>query len=152
MSIKFCYIKRNYYIDHKRYINMLDAGLEDKQSHRTHLCIQIEKDNRKYYIPLRNNLGDPVRKFGRIGHSIPSKSRQNAGLDYRYALLAEEKYIEWQDERKIPKSQYRKIEAEYDEIKKEFEIYLNGYKKAAKKQRLDREPLFRVSSLRNFDI
>lgn len=132
---------------------MLDTGSTLKQSHRTHLCIQVESLRGKFYIPLRNNLGDEVRKFGRIGHAVPSMSRSKAGLDYRYSLLIDDDgYIEWQDERKIPRSQYNKIEKEFNDIKKEFEVYLNGYIKAERKQRIDREPLYRISSLRNFKI
>lgn len=36
---------------------------------------------------MRNNLGAEIRKFGRIGHAVPSEKRENAGLDYRYALI-----------------------------------------------------------------
>jgi len=46
---------------------------------------------------LRNNLGAEVKKYGRIGHSIPSDKRKDAGLDYRYALIVnDESYIELQ--------------------------------------------------------
>ena len=43
-----------------------------------HLCVKVEIDSNQYYIPLRNNLGDEVRKFGRIGHSVPSSKRKNS--------------------------------------------------------------------------
>ena len=153
MDVKFCYIKEEFFTKNSGFINMLDAGSSVKQSHRTHLCIQVESHNGKYYIPLRNNLGDEIRKFGRVGHAVPSQSREKAGLDYRYALLIDDdSYIEWQSERKIPKAQYNKIEKEFNTIRNEFEVYLNGYIKAAKKRRIDREPLYRASSLRNFTI
>lgn len=115
------------------------------------MCIKIEVDNNKYFIPLRNNLGDEVRKFGRIGHAVPSTKRKNAGLDYRYAIIINnEKYIEWQKEKKIPESQYRLIKNEYGMIKKEFEIYIRGYKKAVKKGRHLKEPLYKESCLVNY--
>ena len=41
-----------------------------------------QSNGNKFYIPLRNNLGTEVRKFGRIGHAVPSKNRLSAGLDY----------------------------------------------------------------------
>lgn len=84
---------------------------------------------------MRNNLGAEVKKYGRIGHSIPSDKRKDAGLDYRYALIVnDESYIELQTEKKIPESQYRKISKECGVIKAEFEVYLNGFLKAAKKK------------------
>ena len=141
----------NVYIDSNAI--MIDNGDTKKQSHRTHLCLCIENDNNRFLIPLRNNLGDEVRKFGRIGHSIPTQNRKKAGLDYRYALIVnDEKYIEWQDERKIPKSQYSVIERDINDIRKEFMVYLNGYIKVAKKRRIQKEPLYRVSSLQNFNV
>ncbi|MBR1597652.1 MAG: hypothetical protein IJ661_01915 [Lachnospiraceae bacterium] len=72
MKIKYCFIRKEYFIENKTFINMLDTGDSDKQSKRTHLCLCIENNNNRFLIPLRNNLGDAVRKFGRIGpfHSI----------------------------------------------------------------------------------
>lgn len=96
-------------------------------------------------------MGDEVRKYGRIGHSIPSKKRKDAGLDYRYAIIInDESYIEYQSEKKIPESQYRKILKDYDVIVAEFALYLKGYVKAAKKKRHEKEPLYRESGLINF--
>lgn len=100
---------------------------------------------------MRNNLGADIRKFGRIGHQIPSKNRPFAGLDYRYSLIVnEKKYIETHIERIIPQKQYRKIIRDYEDIQKEFESYLRGFIKALKKNRIQKEPLYRESSLINF--
>ena len=108
-------------------------------------------NSNKFYIPLRNNLGDDVRKFGRIGHSVPSDKRKNAGLDFRYALIInDESYIEIQKDKRIPESQYRKIKNDYDAISNEFSVYVKGFIKVAKKKRIDKEPLYRVSSLVNY--
>ena len=151
MEPKLCFIRESYFKDNASFVKMLDVGNTDKQSKRTHLCILIELNNNKFYIPLRNNLGDEVRKFGRIGHSVPSNKRKHAGLDYRYALIVnDESYIELQTELKIPESQYRKIQKEYETITEEFKVYLNGFLKAAKKNRIEKEPLYRESSLINF--
>ena len=43
--------------------------------------------------------------------------------------------------------QYQKIEAEYEIIKREFDTYLRGFKRAMIKNRIQKEPLYRVSSL-----
>ena len=151
MEPKLCFIKEEYFNKNESFVKMLDTGNADKQSKRTHLCILIELNNNKFYVPLRNNLGDEVRKYGRIGHSVPSNKRKDAGLDYRYALIVNnEEYIEVQAEKKIPESQYRKIQNDYELIKEEFKVYLNGFIKATKKKRVEKEPLYRESSLINF--
>lgn len=146
-----CYIRENYFKEHNDLIKVLDSGNTDKQSKRTHLSVKVTIDNNNYYIPLRNNLGDAVRKFGRIGHSVPSAKRENAGLDYRYAMVINDsKYIEFQTELRIPNSQYRCIKNDMDIIQREFETYLRGYIKSAKKKRNQKEPLYRESSLINY--
>lgn len=151
MNITLCFIKEAYFKENSAYMKMLDPNQANKQSKRTHLCIKIKKEKNTFLIPLRNNLGADLRKYGRIGHSIPSTKRKNAGLDYRYTLVInDEKYLELQNEKKIPESQYRKLEYDYYAIEKEFETYLNGYIKAAKKKRHEKEPLFKESSLINF--
>ena len=151
MEPKLCFIKEEYFKKNETFVKMLDAGNADKQSKRTHLCILIELNNNKFYVPLRNNLGDEIRKYGRIGHSVPSNKRKDAGLDYRYTLIVNnEEYIEVQAEKKIPESQYRKIQNDYELIKEEFKVYLNGFIKAIKKKRVEKEPLYRESSLINF--
>lgn len=152
MEPVLCFIREEYFTKNKHFIKMLDAGNADKQSKRTHVCVLIEIRDNKFYVPLRNYLGDEVRKFGRIGHAVPSKKRKDAGLDYRYTLIVnDEAYIELQTELKIPESQYRKILNEYETITEEFRVYLNGFLKAAKKKRIEKEPLYRESSLINFE-
>ena len=152
MEPQLCFIRESYFKKNESFVKMLDSGNTSKQSKRTHLCVLIEVNSNKFYVPLRNNLGDEVRKFGRIGHAVPSGKRKDAGLDYRYALIVnDESYIEMQTEKKIPESQYRKIKNDYDTIKAEFTVYVNGYIKAAKKNRVEKEPLYRESSLMNFN-
>ena len=106
MEPKLCYIRESYFKRNAGFIKMLDAGNISKQSRRTHLCVMIEIGTNQFYVPLRNNLGNEVRKFGRIGHLIPSEKRKNAGLDYRYALIVnDDDDLEMQNEKKIPESQ-----------------------------------------------
>lgn len=151
MEITLCFIRAAYFKERLGFIKLLDIGNTDKQSKRTHLCVKIDIHDNSYYVPLRNNLGADVRKFGRIGHAIPSEKRKNAGLDYRYALIVNDcSYIELQEIKKIPDSQYRKIIRDYDIIVREFSMYVKGYVKAAKKNRHIKEPLYRESSLINF--
>lgn len=130
---------------------MLDPDNSRKQSKRTHLCVVININNNSIFVPLRNNLGNPIRKFGKIGFSVPSQKRPNAGLDYRYSLIInDEKYIEWHEEIKLPKTQYTAILNNYKTIANEVCIYINRYIKVAKKNRQFKEPLYRNSSLMNF--
>ena len=151
MEPRFCFIKEKYFEERAHYIKMLDSGNTDKQSKRTHIGVIVESNGNQFYIPLRNNLGAEVRKFGRIGHAVPSAKRKDAGLDYRYALIVNDvSHIELQTQKKIPESQYRCICNEYEKIKAEFEVYLNGYIKAAKKRRHEKEPLYKESCLINF--
>ena len=93
MAITCCFIKEQYFIDNAHFSKMLDSGNTGKQSHRVHLCIQIVADSNTFYLPPRNNLGADVRKFGRIGHSVPTQNRPQAGIDYRYALASVDKGI-----------------------------------------------------------
>ena len=150
-EIRCCFIKEQYFIDNSDFINMLDSGKVLKQSQRTHLCIELKIGKNKVYVPLRNNLGESLRKFGKIGFSVPSVKRPKAGLDYRYSMIVnDERYIEKQSEKKLPNAQYKIIEENYELIEREVNEYINKYIKAARKNRHKIEPLFRVSSLINF--
>ena len=151
MEPTLCYIKESYFKKNISFQKLLDTGNTAKQSRRTHLCLKLEISGNKFYIPLRNHLGDEIRKFGRIGHAIPSEKRKDAGLDYRYTLIVnDDSYIELQTKKKIPESQYRKIKTDYEKIQKEFTVYVCGFKKAVRKDRIEKEPLYRESSLVNF--
>lgn len=151
MSIVCCFIKEQYFIDNAHFVKMLDSGNTNKQSHRTHLCVKITSNGNSFYIPLRNNLGADVRKFGRIGHSVPANGRPNAGLDYRYALIVNDSnYIEIPAIQRIPNRQYQKILTDITAIETEFEQYVSGFIKTAKKNRIGREALYRESSLINY--
>ena len=151
MDIKICFIKENYFTNHSYLLKVLDPNDLQKQTRRSYLCVEIECQDNKFYIPLRTNLGSDVRKFGRIGHYLPSEKRPNAGLDYRHALIINDNnYIEEHKEQIIPNAQYNKLKTDYNKIQKEFAGYVNKYIKMVKKGRADKEPLFRDTSLVNF--
>lgn len=150
-EIQCCFITEEYFKEHKDFVNMLDPNNCDKQSKRTHLCVLISVNNNQVFVPLRNNLGEPLRKFGKIGFPVPSTKRPNAGLDYRYCLIInDEKYIERHKEAKLPRSQLEILNNNYNTIVNEVSTYINRYIKVAKKHREHKEPLFKVSSLMNF--
>lgn len=115
MEPTLCYIRESYFKKNISFQKILDTGNTVKQSRRTHLCLELESAGYKFYIPLRNNLGAEIRKYGRIGHAVPSEKRKNAGLDYRYTLIVNDiSYIEPQTAKKIPESQYRRIKTDYE--------------------------------------
>ena len=105
-------------------------------------CFIKEKyfEERAHYIKMQDS-----------GNTEKQSKRKDAGLDYRYALIVNDvSYIELQTQKKIPESQYRCICNEYEKIKAEFKVYLNGYIKAAKKKRHEKEPLYKEPCLINF--
>ena len=151
MGITCCYIKEQFFIDHPCFTKMLDSGNTAKQARRTHLCLKIMSNGNAFYIPLRSHLGDEVRKYGRIGHKLPTASRPDAGLDYRYSLVINNPvYIDIATKQRLPNSQYKKLQNEITDIELEFEQYLSGFMRVARKNRVAKDALYRESSLINF--
>lgn len=131
---------------------MLDAGDTKKQSQRNYVFLKVEYNNNKLFIPLRTELGDPVRKFGVIGFSVPSQSKPNAGLDYRYILIINnENYIETPAQIKIPISQQKIIADNFQKITNDVISYVKGYVSAAIKELAEIKPKYKESSLLNFN-
>ena len=151
MAVSLCYIKEKYFIDNSFFVKMLDPGNYDKQSKRSYLSLRVDVNSNSFYIPLRNNLKNDIKPFGRVGHLVPSKSRPNAGFDFRYALIVNDSsYIERPTTQRIPTSQFKRINNDIDDIEKEFNEYIKGFIKAMRKSRIRNEPLYRESSLINF--
>lgn len=80
MTVSLCYIKEKYFIDNSFFVKMLDPGNYDKQSKRSYLSLRVDVNSNSFYIPLRNNLKNDIKPFGRVGHLVPSKSRPNANV------------------------------------------------------------------------
>ena len=151
MAVSLCYIKEKYFIDNSFFVKMLDPGNYDKQSKRSYLSLRVDVNSNSFYIPLRNNLKNDIKPFGRVGHLVPSKSRPNAGFDFRYALIVNDSsYIERPTTQRIPTLQFKRINNDIDDIEKEFNEYIKGFIKAMRKSRIQNEPLYRESSLINF--
>ncbi len=149
-DIQYCYITEQYYIDNTTLVKILDIDDSSKHNVRTHICLDIQFNGNSILIPLRKNLGEPNRKFGKIGFSVPSLSKQKAGLDYRYMMIINNaNYIRF-DTPKISNSQIKIIENNYETIEKEVIEYIESYIRVAKKGRVDRTARFRESSLINF--
>lgn len=149
-DIQYCYITEQYYIDNPMLIKILDIGNPSKHNVRTHMCLNIQFNNNSVLIPLIKNLGEPNRKFGKIGFSVPSQSKPKAGLDYRYIMIINNvSYIRF-DTPKISNSQIKIIENNYGTIEKEAIEYIQSYIRVSNKGRVDRTARFRESSLINF--
>ena len=149
-EIKYGYIIDKYYKDHPGLIKILDIDDSTKHNIRTHLCLNIEIHKNSILVPLRKNLGAAIRPYGKIGYSVPSKSKPNAGLDYRYTMIiSDKKYIQI-DTPRIPSKQIKIISSNYDTIEKEVMEYINSFITKAKKGRINRTARFRESSLINY--
>ena len=93
-SARYCYITKDYYEDNPNLEKILDLDDYTKHSVRTHLCLNVKYNQNNVLIPLRKNLGKADRPFGKIGYSVPSQSKPDAGLDYRYIMIInDEKYL-----------------------------------------------------------
>ena len=149
-DIQYCYITEQYYIDNPTLIKILDIADSSKHNIRTHICLNIQFKNNSVLIPLRKNLGETNRKYGKIGFPIPSQSKPKAGLDYRYIMIINNvNYVRF-DTPKISNSQIKIIENNYETIEKEAIEYIESYIRVANKGRVDRTARFRESSLINF--
>ncbi len=149
-SITYCYIKQEYYDKNPQLVKILDIDDDSKHSVRTHLCLNVKFDDNNILIPLRKNLGDADRKYGKIGFSAPSKSKSKAGLDYRYMMIINNSSYLIFDTPRIPAKQLDFIELCYETIESEAIEYINSYIKVARKNRVEKTARFRESSLINF--
>lgn len=148
--VSYCYIYELYYKEHPNLKQILDIDDSSKHNIRTHLCLKVSFKGNNILVPLRKSLGNPKRKFGKIGYSVPSKSKPNAGLDYRYIMVIQDnKYIRY-DKPRIPTSQQKIIKDNYSTIEKEALEYISSYIRVAKKKRVQKNARFRSSSLINF--
>ena len=149
-TVSYCYIKESYYKDYPDLKQILDVNDPSKHNIRTHICLKIDYNKSHILIPLRKSLGEAERKFGKIGFPVPSESKPDAGLDYRYIMvIKDEKYIR-SDKPRIPMSQQRIIQNNYSTIEKEALEYISSYVKTASKGRVETKARFRASSLINF--
>lgn len=150
ISVQYCYIAKNYYADNPNLEKILDIDDDTKHSVRTHLCLKVKYNQNNVLIPLRKNLGKADRAFGKIGFSVPSQSKPNAGLDYRYTMIINDnKYLKF-DTPRISSKQIVEIERNYNLIEKEAIEYIKSYIRVARKKRVEKTARFRESSLINF--
>lgn len=148
--IRYGYLTKDYYRDHPNLLKILDVDEESKHNMRTHLCLNVSYNGYEILIPLRHNLGEEKRAYGRIGFSAPTQSKPTAGLDYRYMMIVDDsKYIRF-DKPRIPYKQAELIKMNYERIEEQALEYINAYIKVAQKNRVKYKARFRESSLINF--
>ncbi len=148
MEINFYFIKDGFYKAHPDFVHLLDIDNVSKQGKRSHLCLEISANENKFFIPIRSNLKEPHRPYGRIGHAVPDKFMPNAGLDFRNVLVFKDyEYVVFTQIPKISKTQYNIIEKDYKKIRDEFFHYLNGFVASYQRHRNLLDPLYKDSSL-----
>lgn len=132
----------------KDFIEMLDISNVEKQTKRLYLCLKVIIEDNTVLIPLRTNL---PKNLGLIGYHIPSKSKPNAGFDYRKILIInDDKYLNKIIQLNIPLSQRNAINENYNIIVKQAKQYINGYIKSFNKNRHLIDSRFKFSTLHNF--
>ncbi|MCM1047199.1 MAG: hypothetical protein NC433_02090 [Clostridiales bacterium] len=146
----YCYILEEYYKDYPDLQKVLDIDDATKHNVRTHLCLSVKYKENNILIPLRKNLGNADRVFGKIGFPVPSMSKPKAGLDYRYIMVInDDKYLRF-DSPRISNKQAVAIHNNYDVIEREAIEYVKSYIRVAMKNRVEKTARFRESSLINF--
>ena len=109
-----------------KFIEMLDVANIKKQSNRMYLFLKIKIDENNILIPLRTNL--PKLGNAVVGYHVPSKSKPNAGFDYRKMLIVDDEYIIPVENLNIPNSQQKIILEKYEVIETQVKTYIKNYK------------------------
>lgn len=132
-----------------QYVELLDQNNNiDKQVNRLYLYIHIKYKDNDVYVPLRTAL---PKNCGKIGFSVPSKDKPDAGLDHRKLLIINDSsYIIPQTELQIPYKQKIRINTKYPVICKEVIKYIDGYIKKFEKNQHNKDRRYKFSTLKNF--
>lgn len=120
---------------------------------RAYVCLKIEFEKNTYLIPLKKDLGSSLltNPFYKNSHyPVPSKSKPNAGLDFRKIIIANDPSLYRIDEAKISSAQKRIIQDNFETIKSDAIDYIKGFIKAAEKNRHKKSSLYNFSALSNF--
>lgn len=150
INFKCVFICEEYFKKNNHLVEMLDPGNLQKQIQRKYIFLRFKYNENNLLVPLRTEMPD-MSKLGQVGYRVPSEKRPNAGLDYRKILIVnDKKYIETPQYLKLPPSQKKIINTNYNTIKNQVIGYVTGYIKSANKNRHLRDKKFRFSTLRNF--
>lgn len=126
-------------------------GQSDREN-RVYVCLKLEWEDNTFLIPLRRDIKSmPTHPlFQKACYPVPSTKKPNAGLDFRKIIVVNDESLYRIEEAKISSKQRDTIQDNFDEIKKKAISYIEGFKKAAKKNRQKREALYKYSALNNF--
>lgn len=126
-------------------------GQFDRES-RVYVCLKLEYEDNTFLIPLRRDIGNMPEHglFKKACYPVPSTNKLKAGLDFRKIIVVNDESLYRIDEAKISAKQRDIIQDNFEEIKDKAISYIEGFKKAAKKNRQKREPLYKFSALNNF--
>lgn len=143
----FVFIKEDFFKENSGFEEMLDPFDLEKQTARQYLYVNVKYNGNNILVPLRRNIG----KSPKLYYPVPSKTRPNAGLDYRKMLIVNnEDYIEIPSGQRLAESQTKIISDNYDTIEKAVIKYIDGYIKSANKNREHRDFDYSFSTLHNF--
>lgn len=130
---KCVFIREEYFKKNNHLVEILDPGDLQKQTQRQYIFLGFKYNENTLLVPLRTEMPD-MSKIGQVGYMVPSEEKPNAGLDYRKILIVnDDTYIENPPYWKIPSSQVKIIDTNYDTIKNQVIAYVDGYIKSAKK-------------------
>ena len=150
INVKYVFINKDFFQNNNTLKELIDPITElSKLSGRTYLYITVKIGRNKIYIPLRKHID--IKKYGKIGFSVPSSSRPDAGLDYRKLLIVEDdKYINELTAIRIARSQMNIIANNAGKILLEVKDYIEGYKEEYKNGDIVNSKKYRYSTLVNY--
>lgn len=144
------FIKEEYFNENTNLVEMLDPRDLEKQTQRKYVFLQFKHNGNNLLVPLRSEIPN-LSYIGQVGYMAPTEGRPNAGLDYRKILIVNDiKYMETHTYLKIPASQAKIINNNFNSIKNQVIAYVDGYVKSANKNRHLRDKKFCFSTLHNF--
>jgi len=147
-DIYICTISPDYFID---FPDVRDEALDKPQ--RFYLAINVQINGLNFAIPFHGKLRDDPQ-LREAQYRLPTSERPKRGLNFSKCLLITKpeqiSSICLIEQASInPKSQ-QELRINSDDIINKFKLYLNNYLKACSKNRENREPKFRYSTLHHY--
>lgn len=151
--VQYAFLKESFFSKKQYNEQLLDVTKSSKdQVRRAYVCLILQDEFNTYLIPLKTSIKDQKddRTLQGTYYEVPSSNRPDAGLDFRKIILVNDSNDYTIEEAKISYTQKKIIQDNFDDIKKEAIKYIEGFKTAAKKKRIERERKFRFAALTNF--
>uniref|UniRef100_UPI003F49364D hypothetical protein n=1 Tax=Niallia taxi TaxID=2499688 RepID=UPI003F49364D len=126
---------------------------KDAREARVYVCLKFEYETNTFLIPLKKDLGSSLLKnpyYKDVYYPVPSSSKPEAGLDFRKIIIANDESQYRVDEARISAGQRKIMQDNFETIKSLAIKYINGFKKAAKKNRHKKDSYYNFSALSNF--